>query len=98
MLSQGTGMDAFYVFLILALIVALAAWFLLALREDRREKRKHFAEATALASKLVCPTCNLPTLQWSQDTWDAEMQYLDGTSKVEHGFTYFCANCSRLYD
>ncbi|HEX8521141.1 MAG TPA: hypothetical protein VF669_02720 [Tepidisphaeraceae bacterium] len=91
-------MDAFYAFLVLALMVACAAWFLLALHGDRRQKRKHYAEATALGSKLVCPTCNLPTLQWSQDTWEAELQYLDGTTKTERGFTYICVNCSQLHD
>jgi hypothetical protein len=91
-------MEPFYGFVLFALIVAGVAWFLFALKGERREKRRNHAAATTLASGLVCPTCYLPTLQWSQEVWDAELEYVDGSRKLEHGFTYFCPQCSRLYD
>ncbi len=91
-------MEPFFWFVLFTAIVAGAAWFLFALRGERRDRLRNNAAATALASRIVCPSCNLPTLQWSREIWDAELQYLDGTSKTEHGFTFFCVNCSQLYD
>ena len=91
-------MDPFLGFILIAVAVVGVVWLVLAISARSREKRRNNAQATALASRLRCPRCNLPTLQWTGETWDAELEYLDGTSRLEHGFTYHCVNCDENYD
>jgi hypothetical protein len=96
--DNGHPLDPLFLFIIFLLVIASVAWLILAAQGARRQKQLDNARATALATRLLCPTCKLPTLHWTQESWNAELQYLDGSVKPEQGFTFQCSNCDQTYD
>jgi hypothetical protein len=67
---------------------------LLVLRGAQRATRR---EAEALASRLRCPRCDLPSLVWAEQVWAVDELH-DDREESQSGFTFRCRQCGQAFN